>query len=25
MKWWSLVCAGGGIAVLLMNWTPGFK
>jgi hypothetical protein len=25
MKWWSLVCAGGGMAVLLMNWVPGFK
>jgi hypothetical protein len=25
MKWWSLVCAGGGIAVLLMNWAPGAK
>lgn len=25
MKWWSLVCAGGGMAVLLMNWAPGFE
>src|ERR1044072_2797579 len=25
MKWWSLVCAGVGIAALLMNWVPGVK
>ena len=25
MKWWSLVCAGVAMAVLLMNWVPGFK
>ena len=25
MKWWSLVCAGVGIAVHVMNWAPGFE
>jgi len=25
MRWWSLVCAGAGLAVLIMNWVPGFK
>lgn len=25
MKWWSVVCAGFGIGMLLMNWIPGFK
>jgi hypothetical protein len=25
MRWWSLVCAGAGVALLIMNWVPGFK
>ena len=23
MRWWGLICAGAGVAVLVAQWTPG--